>query len=62
MFTTDIVTYKTQQEELHRQAEHYRLVRSLEQPNQWIVKIFAAVGRMFILFGQQLIKRTQAAH
>ena len=65
MFTTDLVTYityKTQQEEFHRQAEHDRLVRSLEQPNQKVVKIYAAVGRMFILFGQQLIKSTQAAH
>ncbi|NQS91471.1 MAG: hypothetical protein HQ574_03595 [Chloroflexi bacterium] len=62
MFTTNLDTFKTQQEELHRRAENYRLVKSLEQPNQWVAKIYQAVGRMLIVSGQQLINHTQTAH
>jgi len=62
MFPTNLDTFKTNQKELHRRAAHHRLVRSLERPNRRADKIYAAVGRMLIITGQNLVKRTQAAH
>jgi hypothetical protein len=62
MFPTNLYEFKTNQKELHRRAAHYRLVKSLEQPRRWADRISAAVGRMLIVAGQNLVKRTQAAH
>ncbi|MCJ7717074.1 MAG: hypothetical protein MUO54_11230 [Anaerolineales bacterium] len=62
MFTTNLVTAKIMQEELHRQAENYRLVRSVEKPNPWAVTIYSAIGRLLIASGQELTKRIQTAH
>ena len=61
MFPTNLDLFKTQEKELHRRAAHYRLVRSLEKPYRW-VDIYAAIGRMMIIAGQNLENRTQAAH
>ena len=61
MFTTNLVTFKLQEKELHRQAAQYRLVRSLEQPNPFFTRISASLGRRLILSGQQLINHTRAA-
>ncbi|NQS91470.1 MAG: hypothetical protein HQ574_03590 [Chloroflexi bacterium] len=62
MFTTNLITFKIQQEELHRQAENYRLVRSVEQPNPWAATIYSAIGRLLVASGQELSNHTQAAH
>ena len=62
MFTTNLITFSTEQKELHQQAGQYNLVRSLEQPTRWVAKLYSSVGRMLILSGQQLINRTQTAH
>ena len=42
MFTTNLAQFKTQQEELHRRAAHYRLVKSLETPrdsSNWLISL-----------------------
>ena len=61
MFTTNFDTFKTQERELHRQAEQYRLVKSLEQENSLVNRLSESLGRMLILSGQQLINNTRAA-
>ena len=46
MFTTNLAQCKTQQEELHRRAEHYSLVNSLKTPrsiNNWLVNLVASL-------------------
>jgi len=62
MFTTNLDAFKTHQKELHQRAAQYRLVKSLEQPNRWTNRLSAAIGRILIVAGQNLVKRTQAAH
>jgi hypothetical protein len=62
MFGTNLDEFKTQQAELHRRAEHYRLVKSLERPNPLFSKLQSELGRMLIRSGETLISRTQAAH
>ena len=62
MFTTSLDAFKTHQKELHQRAAHYRLVKSLEKSSKWTDKLSAALGRMLIIAGQNLMKRTQAAH
>jgi hypothetical protein len=62
MFTVNLITFKTQQAELHKQAEHYRLVRSLEKTNPLLPRIIHTIGQTLIQTGQLLISRTQTAH
>ena len=62
MFPTNLDAFKAQEKELHQRAAQYRLVKSLEQPYRWENKLYAAIGRMLIITGQNLVKRTQAAH
>ncbi len=62
MFPTNLDTYKTNQEELHRRAAQYRLVKSLEESNSLVNRIYTAIGQVLIITGQNLVKRTQAAH
>jgi len=62
MFTTNLAEFKTQQKELHQQAENYRLVRSLEQNNSLISRIVLAVGKVLVNSGQQLLTLSEAAH
>lgn len=62
MFTANLTEIKAQQAELHRQAAEYRLVRSLQKPNQWTSAIVSAVGKLLITSGQHLINRYQPAH
>ena len=62
MFPTNLDAFKAQEKELHQRAAQYRLVKSLEQPYRWESKLYAAIGRMLIITGQNLVKRTQAAH
>jgi hypothetical protein len=62
MFPTNLDNFKSNEKELHQQAAHYRLVRSLEKPSRLTDRLFAAVGRMLITAGQHLVRRTQVAH
>jgi hypothetical protein len=62
MFTATLYNFKIQENELHRQAAEYRLMKSLEQPNKRIVRMYEAIGQVLILTGEQLIHRTKAAH
>lgn len=62
MFPTNLDAFNTNQKELHQRAAHYRLVKSLKQPYRWENRLYTAIGRMLIITGQNLVKRTQAAH
>ncbi len=62
MFPTNLDAFKTQEKELHQRAAQYRLVKSQEQPYRRANRLYAAIGRMLIITGQNLVKRTQAAH
>ena len=62
MYPTNMVEFKTQQTELHRRAEYYRLVKSLEKPNPVIRRIVKSFGKLMIQSGQHLINRVQTAH
>ena len=65
MFTASLLEFETRQKELHKQAAEYRLLKSLKGPNPWTQRIFAAVGRLMVASGQQLVNRyqsTQSAH
>ena len=62
MYTINLAEINTKQNELHRQAENYRLVKSLEKPNPVFSRIVNALGKLLIQSGQHLIRRVQAAH
>jgi len=62
MFTTNLVEFNTQQKELHKRAENYRLVKSFEKPNPVISRIVHVLGKLMIQSGQRLINRVQPAH
>ena len=62
MFPTNLDAFNTNQKELHQRAAQYRLVKSLKQPHQRANRLYAAIGRMLIITGKNLMKRTQAAH
>ena len=61
MFTANLAEIKVQQEELHRRASHYRLVKSLEAPkgfNNWLINLVASlIGN----FGRQSVMLAKAA-
>lgn len=62
MFTANLAEYKIKQNELHRQAQNYRLVKSQGSNNPLVSRITAAIGRNLILSGEQLINRNQMGH
>lgn len=62
MFTAHMDEFKTQQRELHRQAEHYRLARALAKPAPWAAKLRKAVGQTLIASGQELLKHSYQSH
>jgi hypothetical protein len=65
MFATSLFEFETRQKELHKQAAEYHLVKSLKEPNPWVQRVFAAIGKLMITSGQQLVSRyqpTQSAH
>jgi hypothetical protein len=62
MFITNLDSFNIQQEELHRQAENYRLAKSAAKPTRRLERIYAAIGNILIMLGQQLLSRTQAAY
>ncbi len=62
MFTTNLDSIKIQQEELHRQAEMYRLAKSVEKAPPRMGRIYTSLGNTLIMIGQYLLSRTQAAY
>ena len=62
MLPTNLDAFKTQEKELHQRAAQYRLVKSQEQPYRRANRFYVAIGRMLIISGQNLVKRTQAAY
>jgi hypothetical protein len=62
MFSTSLLEFETKKNELHRQAEDYRLAKSLGRSNAWIEKLLTAVGKMMVESGQQLVRNHQSAH
>ena len=62
MFTTNLDSIKIQQKELHRQAEMYRLAKSVEKAPHRMERIYASLGNTLIMIGQYLLSRTQAAY
>jgi hypothetical protein len=55
MYTTDLAEFKTRQRELHRQAEQYRLLKSLKGNQSSAARIKKAIGRALIFSGEQLL-------
>ncbi len=62
MFTTTLMEFNLRRKELHRQAEFYRLAKSLEKPNPIHYRMTTLLGKLLIQSGQQLINRVQTAH
>jgi hypothetical protein len=62
MFRDSDLVFKTKQMELYKQAEHYRLVKSLRTPKPITSQLLSVIGQVLIQFGQVLINRTQAAY
>jgi hypothetical protein len=62
MFTTDLANFKVQQQELHRRADHYRLVKSVAEPNRLHSRITSALGQLMVHLGQQLVGYAQPTH
>ena len=61
MFTANLYEVQTQQKELQRQADHYRLVRSLEKGKTFADQLAAAIGRLMVRSGRGLVAYSQAA-
>lgn len=62
MFTANLVELKTRQNELTRQAENYRLVKSVEQTNSLFSRFVIVIGKVMVISGQQLVTLSRAAH
>jgi hypothetical protein len=60
MYTTQLDVFKTQQQELHRQAAEYRLVRSLAKPAPRGARIARVLGNALIASGQVLSKESRS--
>ena len=62
MLITDLELFKTQQQELHRRAAYYRLLKSLQESPPVLARISSTIGSALILLGQEMVRRAQAAH
>lgn len=61
MFPITLAEFKIQQEELHRRAAKFRLLKSLQSPNPVAARLTSALGRILIQAGQGLLRETGAA-
>ncbi|MEJ2446359.1 MAG: hypothetical protein P8Y37_00235 [Anaerolineales bacterium] len=61
MYTTNLEIFKTHQRELYRQADHYRLIKSLENNGSPMAAIYAAIGKILIVLGQSLLNHSHTA-
>lgn len=48
MFRANLVEFKTRQNELQRQADNYRLVKSFEKTHSKVSRFISTVGSIFI--------------
>jgi hypothetical protein len=62
MFTTNLVEFKTRWNELHRQAENYRLVKSQKESYSLVSRVVITVGKLMVSSGQQLVTLSRAAN
>jgi hypothetical protein len=62
MNTIHLIEIEYKQAELHKQAEHYRLIKTLKQSTPPRSIIIKAIGRLLIQSGHLLINSTQAAY
>lgn len=60
MFTADYLEFKFKSAELQRQAENYRLVKSLSITYPLAPRIASVIGMLLIQSGQLLVSRAQA--
>ena len=61
MFTNYLQEFEANQAELFRQAENYRLAKSLKAPNTSIRKAMTGIGKLLVASGQQIINHYQSA-
>jgi hypothetical protein len=61
MYTTQLDVFKTRQQELHRRAAEYRLIKSLAKPAPLAARIARSLGQTLIASGQELIKESRLA-
>lgn len=59
MFRTDLVEFKIKQDELQRQADHIRLLKSIQRTNPLVSRFAGIVGRVLVNSGQLLISRSR---
>ena len=62
MWTYNFDAIKAQQLELHQQAAHYYLVKTVSKPAPGVSKALNALGQLLVSSGQGLIARTQAVN
>ena len=62
MIAANLEEYKIKQNELRKQADNYRLVKSLEKNNPVVSQLANTIGRNLIHSGQQIISRNQSGH
>jgi hypothetical protein len=62
MFTAILEEHKIKQNELLRQADNYRLVKSLDRDNALVSRVTNMIGKNLIQSGQFLINRSQTGH
>lgn len=62
MFETNLDLFKTRQEELHRQALEYHLIKSLSSDRPLLPRFYAAIGQFLIISGERMLNRTSSAH
>ena len=55
MFNANMAEYRTKQQEMQRQAENYRLVRSVSTPNPLVSRLADQLGQALIQSGKALI-------
>lgn len=61
MFTANLETFKIREKELHRQANQYRIIRSLEANNSLTRSISEYLGKILMHTAQHLINRSRAS-
>ena len=62
MVTANLAEYKIKQNELLRQADNFRLVKSVERNDPLVSRIANLIGRNMIHSGQLLISRSKTGH
>jgi len=60
MFTANLAVQKNYQKELQRQAEYYRLVRSVERPYKIFSRLANILGNLMVFSGRRLVTLAEA--